>query len=385
MIYSKTNKFHDIKMSNGDYLENCKFEDDDIFYHHHKNNIKIFDCIEPKHWEHISNNRNVKLLHVNSTETMGYGFALALDQVIKTYKINPNQIYVIVYDTIHKTFLENELKKLDITGINIGVFDGLFTRTIAPNKNVQTIKKFSALSRNFKVCRLRLFLNLLEHDLLDDFIYSFYNMNAWEETPINIEEVLQKEKIKVDERIMKWVSKIPYTFESESIENILASEHPRYMWGDVSYESILSTDLHLVVETLFDYKPSVSFITEKTYKALACSKPFLVFSTKGFLADLRATGYNTCSPYIDESYDTIDNDEERLLAIVNEIKRIKDLNDSDYSKLLSNCNLIANENFKIFKRKKEAGVNEDNFNRAFDFLKPYLQKYEGWDFPIVIL
>ena len=105
----------------------------------------------------------------------------------------------------------------------------------------------------------------------------------------------------------------------------------------------------------------------------------------GFLSDLRKIGYKTFSPYIDETYDTIDDNEQRLLALVNEVKRIHNLPDNEYKILLDNCNTIASENLKIFKEKKAASVNENNFNPTFDFLKSHLKKYEGWDFPVVIL
>jgi len=372
------NIFHDIKFLR-DYLQNCKFENDDIFYHNHKNNIKIYDCLEEIHWEHLRNNSSVKLLHTNTTETFGQGFSLAIEKTILTHHIDPKQIYVILYDNIHKTFLENELKKLNIIGVNIGVFDSLFARTTIPSTMIKSIKKFSILSRNYKVWRLRLYSELVQCDLINDFIYSFYNINPYTKSVFDIDVITKElqQYAKVNQKILDWMVKIPYSIDMKDDCSII--------WTNSSYDAILSSDIHVLVETLFEYKPSVSFLTEKTYKALACSKPFLMFSTKGFLADLRTTGYKTFSPYINESYDTIDDNEQRLLAVVNEVKRISNLPDNEYKMLLDSCNLIAIENFKIFKEKKAASVNEDNFNSAFDFLKPYLQKYEGWDFPIVIL
>jgi hypothetical protein len=380
MIYSRNNIFHDIKFSNGDYLQNCKFNDDDIFYHNHKNNIKIYDCLDQIHWDHLRNNSNVKLLHTNTTETFGQGFSLAIAKTIQTHKIDPKQIYVILYDTVHKTFLENELAKLNVSGVNIGVFDSLFVRTIIPTTLPKSIKKFSALSRNHKIWRLRLYSELVQNDLIDDFVYSYYNINPYANTFFDLDQITKElqQHTNVNQKMLYWIKEIPYKLEDDIIDNVGS------IWNNVTFNSILSSDFHLIVETLFEYKPSVSFLTEKTYKALACSKPFLMYSTMGCLTDIRELGYKTFSPHIDETYDTISDNEQRLLAVVNEIKRIKNLNNNDYITLLSNCNLIAAENLKFFQQKKAENINEDNFNSEFDFLKPYTQKYEGWEFPIVI-
>lgn len=385
MIYSKTNNYHDIKFSNGDYLQNCTFEDDSIFYHDRFIGSMIHCCVDSVHWEHMQTNKNVKLLHVNSGETIGYGFALALNQIIKIHKVDPNQIYVILHDELHKSYLMDRLKKLNILGINIGVFDMLFLKTVVPNINISSGKKFSVLSRNFKLWRLKLYLNLAKNNLLDDFVYSFYNINPYNNFTYDLNSILSEldnNKITVNEVELDWLHKIPYILDIEKNNKI--TDLSNKVWTDESYTIIGSSDIHLIVETNFEHKLSINFITEKTYKTLSCSKPFLMFSTMNFLADLRSMGYKTFSPHIDETYDTIADNEQRLLAIVNEIKRIKNLNDIDYSILLSNCNSIANDNFKIFKEKKAASVNEDNFNPAFDFLKPYIKKHEGSDFCTVI-
>jgi hypothetical protein len=48
-------------------------------------------------------------------------------------------------------------------------------------------------------------------------------------------------------------------------------------------------------------------------------------------------GYKTFSPFIDEAYDLIENDEQRLLAIVGEIKRLCKFTDKEW--LDFQCNI----------------------------------------------
>jgi hypothetical protein len=73
--------------------------------------------------------------------------------------------------------------------------------------------------------------------------------------------------------------------------------------------------ISVIAETLHDNR--IFFPTEKTGKALISGKPFIVLSGKHFLKNLRSIGFKTFSPIIDESYDEIDNLEERTKQAFN--------------------------------------------------------------------
>lgn len=63
-------------------------------------------------------------------------------------------------------------------------------------------------------------------------------------------------------------------------------------------------------------------ITEKLIRPIILKHPFLAFSSKGFLKYLHQIGFKTFSPFVDESYDDIEDIEERCAAIVAETKRL---------------------------------------------------------------
>lgn len=69
---------------------------------------------------------------------------------------------------------------------------------------------------------------------------------------------------------------------------------------------------------------TTNWITEKTVKNLYIGKPFIVMGGAGILAKIRSFGFQTFSPWIDESYDNIINNYQRLEAIKREIDRIAD-------------------------------------------------------------
>jgi hypothetical protein len=83
----------------------------------------------------------------------------------------------------------------------------------------------------------------------------------------------------------------------------------------------LSTWVSLVVESsFFDYEHSV-FISEKTFKPIACMQPFIIVGSKHTLKYLKKLGYKTFEGFIDERYDELPTFE-RYDAIVESIKKI---------------------------------------------------------------
>ena len=113
------------------------------------------------------------------------------------------------------------------------------------------------------------------------------------------------------------------------------------------YDSVdhVQTAISVVLETVFDNR---IHLTEKSLRPLACGHPFMLAAGPGSLALLRKYGFQTFSPYIDETYDTIQNNDLRLEHIIEEMKRIQQLPDYEKFQLIKQCNSIAEFNKKHF-------------------------------------
>jgi len=382
MIYSKINKYHHIEFLNFKNLFECKFQDDDIFYHHHyyeqQENIKIYDCVDEQHWNHIRTNPNTKILHENCGETFSHSFVSEVVKMIKDRNINPQQVYIIVMDDIHKKFLIEGLAGHNIS-VNVGVGNFLMSKITFPEIPTEPCEyRFSSLSRNYRVWRLQLYAKLEEKGILDKFVYSFFNIHPYEGTVFPVSTMLSDLKnsgTALTERITNWVDKVPYKLTDT--DNVLNK------WADATYQAILSADMHLIIEThydLFYYVPSPdkvynrnlapSFITEKVYKGISCNKPFIVFSTPYFLEDLRSLGFETFSPYINESYDQITDNQERLNTIVAEIERLVNLPPTLLEEILAECGKIAERNLSRLKVMTQDTGWSNNFIFVQDNIKP---------------
>jgi len=90
--------------------------------------------------------------------------------------------------------------------------------------------------------------------------------------------------------------------------------------ADFTVEDYCTTDIEVVLETLFD--DTRLHLTEKSLRPIACGHPFILAATHGSLQYLRNYGFRTFGDIIDESYDLIENPLDRLTAIALAMKQI---------------------------------------------------------------
>lgn len=95
-------------------------------------------------------------------------------------------------------------------------------------------------------------------------------------------------------------------------------------WGDaiVNPNAYIDTYFSVITETIFDYPHT--FRTEKIWKPMIMEHPFVVAANPGFYRDLKQAGFKTFDSLIDESFDTIDNPQQRIDRIVDTVQHICD-------------------------------------------------------------
>ena len=113
-------------------------------------------------------------------------------------------------------------------------------------------------------------------------------------------------------------------------------------WGEIYLEPApyIDTYFSLVTETICA-ESSYSFRTEKIAKPLAMGHPFIAVSNQGFYRDLHNIGFRTFGHVIDETFDTIENHQERLNQIV---KIVTDLCRQDLASFLAECYNVCKYN-----------------------------------------
>ena len=109
---------------------------------------------------------------------------------------------------------------------------------------------------------------------------------------------------------------------------------------------LTSTDISVVLETVF--ADQRIHLTEKTLRPIACGHPFLLAAGPGSLEFVRSYGFQTFDPWIDESYDCIQDHDQRLQAINKEMQRLASLPLHQKAEVLMQCKAIAVANKKRF-------------------------------------
>lgn len=90
-------------------------------------------------------------------------------------------------------------------------------------------------------------------------------------------------------------------------------------WGEIylNARAYIDTFFSVVSETVFEYPYSLR--SEKIYKPIAIGHPFVVAANAGFYHDLHQAGFRTFGHLIDEQFDRIDNNQDRLQRICDSV------------------------------------------------------------------
>lgn len=106
-----------------------------------------------------------------------------------------------------------------------------------------------------------------------------------------------------------------YNKNSVSGSGFLKSQLFGSEWGDIYINPRAYTDTYfsVVTETVFDY--AHSFRTEKIWKPIFMAHPWIAVANAGYYRDIRNLGFQTYGHLIDESFDSIDNNQDRLQRI----------------------------------------------------------------------
>jgi hypothetical protein len=143
-------------------------------------------------------------------------------------------------------------------------------------------------------------------------------------------------------------------------------------------QSIIDSNISVVLETVVDER---IHLTEKVLRPIACGHPFMLAAGPGSLKLLRKYGFKTFSPFINESYDTINDKTERLTAVAKEMQRLSQLPNDKIKCILDNCQLIAKHNRRHFFSKEfyNAVIKEldTNVNAAYNTFRGQLD-FEAW-------
>jgi hypothetical protein len=103
---------------------------------------------------------------------------------------------------------------------------------------------------------------------------------------------------------------------------------------------------HVVTETVFYYDKL--HLTEKIFKPIVMKQPFMLVAAPGNLAYLKSYGFKTFEGIIDESYDLIQDNDQRIEAVVDQLAWYCSLSTEEKQQVIEAIAPIVEYNFHHF-------------------------------------
>ena len=103
---------------------------------------------------------------------------------------------------------------------------------------------------------------------------------------------------------------------------------------------------HVVTETVFYYDKL--HLTEKIFKPIVSKQPFMLLAAPGNLAYLKSYGFKTFDSVIDETYDTIQDNDRRTEAVVEQLHWYCNLTPGEKTDIIQQLEPIIDYNFHHF-------------------------------------
>jgi hypothetical protein len=251
------------------------------------------------------------------------------DKLVEKYKIS-SRIHII-----SANYIEYGFKKKN------AMFE--FSGDYAESSRSARFLCFNKVPRKHRVDFLEI---LIQRNLLKDGYVSFEGTEGWLDRldPEEFPGILREKK--------NFPIRLNITEERSNPVDLIPED---LLYFNNSYFSV-------VTETSFypeeDNEDSL-FFTEKIFKPIVCNHPFILLGKKGSLKKLREFGYKTFNPYIDERYDEIEDDKERMIAVANEIERLSNIEYMFEDNWHKNIKLIVEHNKNVFFEKKNYTVTVD--------------------------
>jgi len=203
--------------------------------------------------------------------------------------------------------------------------------------NITKVRTYNCLNKRTRPHRSWFFLMLYKENLLSKGLVSANDYGG---------HIPRIENKWPDQRAMEEARKLLPLLVYETANN---EKDDLYYINRIMDQIYLDTWVTVISEASFSDADETVFISEKTFKPIACKHPFIFLGNRGSLKKLRDMGYKTFHPFIDESYDELSTFD-RFDAIIKEVKRINAI--PDKFKWYESMRGILEHNYRILNQRE---------------------------------
>ena len=318
------------------------------------NKFSPFELLNSKYLEDLQSGRALLLIDQSVEGYQTQWLWEWFHKKCESYNINPSAIIYLTgnqqctkqYESWHTEYAidQPKLKVLASTSLSLYIYQTyqqnhltiLFDDILDyKKKNLKNISLYDCTNLRPRHQRVLNFLHLTNANLISDGKISIGDKKDWPKFSI---QYLKKHNLPAN--IVKEAT-APLTINHSRMSDSEYHVYITRILNDVYQDTWVS----LITESsYFDYEHSV-FISEKTFKPIACMQPFIIVGSKHTLKYLKQLGYRTFDGFIDESYDDCD-DNDRFAAIIKSLEKIKQIEDK--ISWLASMREILEHNHKLF-------------------------------------
>jgi len=232
----------------------------------------------------------------------------SISELLTEYNI-PHTLVDVIRDNLHKNYATDNQFHSSAEYINLAPEFWHIYRCPEITKNIYPYKHFNVMMNRISGERLMLLYMLKEADLFKKGLIGF-NCLYHDRDPSQLQ---RKENFSRVHRECGW-----HHWDKLHLE--LKSSMPMILDMDPDTAAMCS-DITLVVESYVS--DAVIAFSEKIFRALQTPRPWILFCSPGSVDVLRLAGFDVMDDVVDHSYDNIVDAEQRLNAIVKELKKLK--------------------------------------------------------------
>ena len=248
------------------------------------------------------------------------------------HQIDPQQIIFVSSNLLDKTNLLNHCTREALVPFNYTIFSA-FEYIVADEMKCQIKEVIERIEKSFEHCHPKNFLSLSKrnrphrdvfnfllhaNDLIENNIVSHNVLNISDKQSwINQNALTSFDINDVD----IWQQSLPLIADKKDFDSEIWSWEPPAQLYDSSCFSVVN-------ETFADsYDNTSLFYSEKTFRCISHLQPFIVLGQPDCNANLSILGYKLYDDWFDYSFDSIENEKQRINDLVKQLLSInKQLN-----------------------------------------------------------
>ena len=225
-------------------------------------------------------------------------------------------------------------------------------------------KKCLLLNRRLRFHRI-LLLSLLENENLLEDSFTSYDMDL-NLFPNFIEKLedhhFKRQRIFYDEEY-KEKAKLGYNKLLKKYKRTVDYDDINSLEGYGWESKNIYTQTYFSIVTETEFQDNIKFLSEKTIKPIMQYHPFIIVGSPGTLKELKSYGFKTFSEFWDESYDEIENPNDRMITIFKLCKSLINTSHSEWKVMFDKIIPILKHNRNLLTKYDEDFVkNQVNKN-----------------------